>query len=52
MDPDPGSHIHSDPDLALNPNGIRINTDPDPTYIVQIFLKLKANRSEYAFFWN
>jgi len=28
-DPDPGSHVHSDP--APDPNRIGINSDPDPT---------------------
>ena len=42
-DPDPGSHVRSDPDQALDPNRILINSDrdPDPTQIVQIFLKSK-----------
>ena len=40
-DPDPGSNVHSDWDPAPDPNRVRINTDPDTTYIVQIFLKSK-----------
>jgi len=34
-DPDPGSHVRSDP--APDPNRIRINSDLDPAIIVQIF---------------
>jgi len=38
LDPDPGSHVHSDPDPAQDPKRIRTNSDPDPTKIYLIFL--------------
>ena len=36
--PDLGSQVHSDPDLTLEPNRIRIYSDPDPTKFLN-FLK-------------
>jgi len=38
-DPYPGSHVHSDPDPALDPNRIRIISDPD-AFKIFYFLRI------------
>jgi hypothetical protein len=46
-DPDPASHVHSDPDLALEPSMIQIHLDLDTAQIFQINLKSKLLRQYY-----
>jgi len=44
LDPDldPGSHVHSDPDPATEPNKILINLNPDPALLYQKNFKINA----------
>jgi len=47
-DPGPGSHVHSG--LALEPNRIRINLDPDPSKFLQFFFTWKFLSLQTCYF--